>query len=307
MFHRKILLLAFFLLSAQAGAQSFGPLGPRDIDLLPATKPALVERYGREDLQFGELRLPKGAGPFPVAVVVHGGCWTKGFATLRNTAPIASALAEKGVATWNIEYRQVGDTGGGWPGTFLDWGAAADHLRRLSERFPLDLKRVAVVGHSAGGHAALWIAAREKLTAKDELGVANPLKVQAAFAIDGPGDLETLSGADAPLCGGAIAALMGGTPAQRRERYAQGSPARLLPFGARQFLISAVFLRPRDARDYVKKAATKGNRVDVLGLDSDHFEVIAPRRGEWKSIERLILGSAGLENGNTPSPPGGSK
>jgi acetyl esterase/lipase len=75
--------------------------------------PALVQTYGSNALQFGELRLPKDNGLFPVAVVIHGGCWTKGFTTLRNTAPLASALAAKGIATWNIEYRQVGDNGAG--------------------------------------------------------------------------------------------------------------------------------------------------------------------------------------------------
>ena len=110
-------------------------LRPGDVDALPASKPTAVEKYGNDSLQFGELRLPKGPGPFPVAVIIHGGCWTKGFATVRNTAASASALTEKGVATWNIEYRQVGDSGGGWPGTFLDWGTAADHLRVVAKTY----------------------------------------------------------------------------------------------------------------------------------------------------------------------------
>jgi acetyl esterase/lipase len=299
MFHRQILLFVFFFLSSQTSAQS---LGAGNIDLLPVTKPTLVERYGAEHLQFGELRLPNGPGPFPVAVIIHGGCWTKGFATLRNTAPIASALANKGLATWNIEYRQVGDIGGGWPGSFSDWGAAVDHLRRLSERFPLDLKRISVVGHSAGAHAALWIAARERLTAKDELGVANPLGVESVFAIDGPADLEAFVGFDAKICGrSVIAPFMGGTPAERPDRYAQGSPARMLPFSARQFLISTVVLRPSEALDYAKKAASSGNRIQVLHIDTGHFEVIAPGRVEWASIEGLILANTGLLNANAPS------
>src|ERR1051326_5266863 len=120
-------------------------LGPRDVDAWPATDPVVVRKYGTDPLQFGELRLPKGKGPLPVAVIIHGGCWTKGFATLRNTAAVASELAKKGVATWNIEYRQVGDAGGGWPGTFMDWGAAADYLRELTNSYPLDLSRVLVL------------------------------------------------------------------------------------------------------------------------------------------------------------------
>jgi hypothetical protein len=69
-------------------------LGPRDIDALPASPPTATLKYGTEPSQHGELRLSKGSGPFPIAVVIHGGCWTKGYATLRNTAPIASALAD---------------------------------------------------------------------------------------------------------------------------------------------------------------------------------------------------------------------
>ena len=122
----------------------------QDVDALPASKPALVEAYDPDQLQFGELRLPQGSGPFPVAVIIHGGCWTKGYATLRNTAPLASALTAHGIATWNIEYLQVGDPGGGWPGTFLDWGSAADHLRVLAKSGPLDLTHVVAVGHRQG-------------------------------------------------------------------------------------------------------------------------------------------------------------
>ena len=114
-------------------------LGPRDVDRLPASKPTAVLAYGTGPQQVGELRLPNGKGPFPVAVVIHGGCWTKGLATMQNTAPLASDLTKSGIATWNIEYRQVGDDDGGWPGTFLDWGAAVDDLRKLAKTYPLDL------------------------------------------------------------------------------------------------------------------------------------------------------------------------
>src|SRR5215831_16063057 len=151
----RVLLFVALLLPPSEGLTG-QRLGPRDIDALAATEPVAMQKYGPEPLQFGELRLPEGKGPFPVAVIIHGGCWTKGFATLRNTAPIASELAKKGVATWNIEYRQVGDVGGGWPGTFTDWGAGADYLRALTNSCPLDLSRVLVIGHSAGAHAALW-------------------------------------------------------------------------------------------------------------------------------------------------------
>lgn len=263
---------------------------PVDVDKLPESPPTTVDKYGKGDLQYGELRLPAGKGPFPIAVVIHGGCRTKGFATLRNTSPVATALAAKGVATWNIEYRQVGDAGGGWPGTFLDWGAAVDHLRVLSQKYPIDLARVAVVGHSAGAHAALWAGGRGHLPKESEITAAEPLPVQAVFAIDGPVDLASLVGPDAGICGKpVIAPLMGGTPSEKPERYAHASPQKMLPLGPRQFLIGSALLTPAMAQAYSKIAKAKGDRVQFLSIDTGHFEVIAPGRDEWNSVEGLIV------------------
>jgi acetyl esterase/lipase len=268
-------------------------LGPGDVDALPASIPTSVQKYGSGPQQFGELRLPLGHGPFPVAVIIHGGCWTKGFATLRNTAPIASDLTKSGIATWNIEYRQVGDVGGGWPGTFLDWGAAVDELRELAKSYPLDLSRVVVMGHSAGAHAALWIAARHRLPADSVIRGANPLAIKAAVAIDGPGDLTGFVGPDAEVCGQSVVApLMGGTPADQPERYRQASPQDLLPLGVPQFLVSAAVLTPAKAQEYQKIAQAKGDRVVVLDLDTGHFEPIAPGEKAWASVKLMILNQA---------------
>ncbi|MFY8075704.1 MAG: alpha/beta fold hydrolase, partial [Sphingorhabdus lacus] len=121
-----------------------------------ANAPTSTLRYGSDDLRSGQLRIPEGKGPFPVAVVVHGGCWTKGFDTLAGMAAVSEALAKRGIATWNIEYRQLGDAGAGWPGTFEDVGAGIDHLVDLAKTHPLNLKQVTIVGHSAGAHLALW-------------------------------------------------------------------------------------------------------------------------------------------------------
>ncbi|WP_081764037.1 alpha/beta hydrolase [Sphingobium sp. Ant17] len=197
--YRSLGLATVLIVTSTAWAQTpsdnqHALIGPPQLHALPVTAPTLVEAYGPDPLQIGELRLPAGPDPFPVVMVIHGGCWTKGYETLAGTAPLASALTDKGVATWNIEYRQVGDTRGGWPGTFQDWGAALDHLRVLARTQPLDLKHVVTVGHSAGAHAALWLAARPRLPADSEVRGADPLKVSAAVAIDGPGDLRTCTG-----------------------------------------------------------------------------------------------------------------
>jgi pimeloyl-ACP methyl ester carboxylesterase len=226
-------------------------IGPRDVDTLPSRAPQHRAAYGTDSLQFGELRLPNGPGPFPVAVVIHGGCWTRGFATLKNTAAVASALVDDGIATWNIEYRQVGDPGGGWPNTYLDVAAGVDYLRTLADRYPLDLGRVFVIGHSAGAHLALWAAGRPRLDARSPIRVSNPLPVRGAVAIDGPGDLGALVGPDARICGKpVIAPLMGGTPAEVPERYRDGSPREMLPLRSQQFLVSAAVLDSVSARAY---------------------------------------------------------
>ena len=140
-------------------------------DLLKLPVPAATRMaYGTGALQFGELRVPAGRGPHPVVIIVHGGCWAAKLGNLDDRAvaldlvrPIAADLTANGFATWNLEYRRLGNDGGGWPGTFQDIAAGADYLRRIAAKNRLDLTRVVAIGHSAGGHFALWLAARRKL------------------------------------------------------------------------------------------------------------------------------------------------
>lgn len=289
----RALMMVTALVAAPVAARD---MGPRDVDALPASKPRALVSYGPDKLQVGELRLPAGKGPFPVLVVIHGGCWTKGFATLKNTAPLASALAAKGIATWNVEYRQVGDEGGGWPGSFQDWGAATDHLRALAKLYPLDLSQVVVTGHSAGAHAALFVAARGRLPKGNALRGANPLPVRAAVAIDGPGDLAPFVGPDAEICGKpVIAPLMGGTPDQVADRYAQGSPAALLPLGVPQVMLPSSVLTPVAAEAYRKAGVAKGDRVSVVApaAGADHFNIIAPGEPQFEPTLAAILAAFG--------------
>ena len=191
-----------------AGSASASPYPPLEAAKKTVSKPVLVEQYGKDKLQFGELRLPAGKGPFPVVAVIHGGCWTRSFEDVTGTSPMADMLTKRGIATWNIEYRARGDAGAGYPGTFEDVGAGVDHLRALAKRYPLDLKRLAIAGHSAGAHLALYAASRPKL--QGSLG-KNALRLMAVAAIDGPGSIREFVGMDKQVCGQPI------RPAARRH------------------------------------------------------------------------------------------
>lgn len=236
----------------------------------------LVQWYGPTPLQFGHLRLPAGQGPHPVAVLIHGGCWSAGYEDLSGTAPLADALTARGVATWNLSYRKLGEAGGGWPGTLEDIAAGVDHLRTLSADHSLDLSRLVVVGHSAGAHLALWAAARK--SAADPRFGADPVIPEAVVAIDGPGALAPMIGVDEAVCGQpVIVRFMGGTPQDQAEAYRAATPQDHLPFGVHQLLIRAE-LAPLMA-DYVAAATGSGDQVDILDLEgADHFDGIVPGR-----------------------------
>lgn len=252
-------------------------------------KPTMIERYGPDDLRSGELRLPTGKGPFPVAVVIHGGCWLAAFDSRAGTTPLAEALRRRGIAVWNIEYRRTDNPGGGWPGTFQDVAAGVDHLTALAKRYPLDLKRVAIVGHSAGAHLALWAASRRKLPAPYGPGIIRPLSV---VAIDGPGALEPFVGVDADVCGKpVIVPLMGGTPAEKPDAYRIGSPINNLPFGTRQLIVEAglrSIIKP-----YTVAAQAKGDPVEVLvPPNANHFDIITPGSPNGKAVADWIAANA---------------
>lgn len=286
--------------AAMLGAQR---LGPRDVDALSSRPADMRVNYAASDAsQFGELRLPKGRGPFPVAIVIHGGCWVSTFATLQNTAAFADALRDAGVATWNVEYRRLDNAGGGWPGTFLDVAAAADHVVTLARQQPLDLSRVVVVGHSAGAHLALWLAARPRLPSSSLLYLKNPLRLRGAIALGGPGDLRDFTTYAPTICGApVIEQLLGGTPQAFPERYAQASPVELLPFGTRQVLIVGGEDRvmPPRARDaYIAAAIKAGDTAESVSVPgAGHFETIAPTSAAWPIVRDKILEMLGNRGG----------
>lgn len=286
---KGILIACILLMVAIAGLNpaSAQTLTFRDIQKLET--PAADHRisYGSASQQFGELRLPKSRGPHPVAIIIHGGCWFAEY-DLNHIASFAAALTELGVATWTIEYRRVGNPGGGWPGTFSDVADATDHLRILARKFPLDLKRVITVGHSAGGQLALWLAARKQLSRSSLLHVSDPLKLSGVISLAGITDMRGFSSG----CNDAVRRVLGGTVDDIPYRYEQTSPIELLPLGVRQSLIQGsldTIVPPKLGANYKSAAEKHGESVKFIALEGvGHFELIAPRSSAWPTVKREV-------------------
>jgi acetyl esterase/lipase len=221
--------------------------------------------YGPEPLQFGDLRVPRGEPPFPLAVVLHGGYWQATY-NLMHTGHMCCALADAGIASWNLEYRRVGDPGGEWPGPRNDLELALAYLDRL----PLRHDRVVLVGHSAGGQLALWAARRARLPV---VALAPVSDVRDSVARRGPGS--------------APARFMA------PEHFTDGSPLELLPLGVRQILIHGTeddSVPYEMSERYVDAAGGEAELVTLEG--TGHFELIdplAPEFGETLAAIRSLL------------------
>lgn len=245
--------------------------------------------YGPLEPQFGDLRLPVGPGPHPVVVVVHGGFWRAKY-DLEHIGHVCAELTRQGFATWSLEYRRVGHEGGGWPGTFEDVALGTDFLRILARSQALDLARVVALGHSAGGHLALWLGARHRLEDGGALHRADPLPLRGVVALAGVVDLARAF--ELKLSDGIVEEFLGGSPTRVPERYRVASPAELQPLGVSQVLVhgteddtvpvsmsEAFHARGRELGDPVRNVVLPG---------AGHFEVIDPRSREWLQVVEAV-------------------
>ena len=265
-----------------------------DLDRLTAPPPDARIAYGDDALQFGELRLPEGPGPHPVAIVIHGGCWLAEY-DMGHIRTLAEALTGEGIAAWIVEYRRVGNPGGGWPGTFEDVADGSDYLRELARDHPLDLERVIVVGHSAGGHLALWLAARGRLSADQPLHDVDPIAVRGVLGLAPAPDLAFLHQEE--VCGHVIDGLMGGAPEEFPERYGAGSPVELVPLDVPQLLVIGRHDRSWApvGRRYFEAAKAEGADVRVIDAEeSGHFEMIDPSTSTWPLVRDAAKELLGL-------------
>jgi acetyl esterase/lipase len=272
--HARRLLLPLLLIGASAMAATI-----QFSDMLARPHPAGAIRiaYGHDPLQHADLWLPSGAGPHPVVLMLHGGCWQTSVATADLMDHAADDLRRRGIAVWNLEYRGVDRPGGGWPGTFEDVQAGLRALKANAARYRLRTDRIVALGHSAGGHLALWLAAKG--------GVA------AAISLGGLPDLEAASVPPGNTCGtDAVDRLVGKRQAGRTDPYADTSPARMAQPAIPITLVNGSedhIAPPAIAAAYAARVRNPRLRT-VLLSGAGHFELIAPETAAWAAIVRDI-------------------
>lgn len=231
--------------------------------------------------------MPGGHAPHPVAVLIHGGFWREAYRR-DEMSQLVPDLVARGYAVANLEYRRVGGEGG-YPDTLADVAAGVDHLAALDDR-RLDLGRVAVVGHSAGGHLASWVAVRDRLPS-GAVGADPAVRPCAAVSLAGVNDLTRAARED--LGGGATQDLLGGGPDQVPERYDVADPARSLPPAAP---LLAVHGRDDDtvpvdqSERFVADVLAAGGVADLVVLPGDHFVVVDPTSEHWERTVAWIDG-----------------
>ncbi len=240
--------------------------------------------YGDGPLQFGDLRLPRVTGRRPAVVAIHGGFWRAAY-DLTHLSHLCAALTREGFVTWSLEYRRIAQDGGGLPETLKDVARGVGFLATLAKQHMIDLQRVAVIGHSAGGHLALWSAARARFKSALHLE-RDSVTLKGVVALAAVSDLA--EGYALKLGDGAVGDFMGGGPADVRDRYAIASPAELLPLGIKQTLIHGTedeTVPPSMSVHYFEKASEAGDRVALVPLRGmGHFEPIDPDSPAWPEV-----------------------
>lgn len=234
--------------------------------------------YGTDPDQFGEISLPKTKPPFPIVINIHGGFWRAKY-DLAHAGHLCAALTGRGLATWNIEYRRVGNPGGGWPGTFEDIRNAYRFLPQLAKRYNLDSNQVLVMGHSAGAQLALCLAAHEP-SVKRVVSMAGVVDLQQAWELH--------------LSNNAVVEFLGGTPKEVPEHYREADPMQFtiahsttqwLIHGAGDDVVPSYF-----SRNYAEQKKSKAEDVHYSEISTaGHFDLIDPRSRAWPTVESTVL------------------
>jgi len=247
-------------------------------DILTLAPPPADARipYGADPNQFADLRLPKSAGPHPVVVNIHGGFWRARY-DLAHAGHLCAALANDGFATWNLEYRRVGNPGGGWPGSFEDITHGFQFLQQIAAKYRLDLKRAIVMGHSAGGQLSLVLAAHQP-------------SLRGAISLAGAVDMARVH--ELKLSKDAVAEFLGGPPERVGDHYREADPIGLSMPKMPQRLVHGIKddIVPIDiSRRYRDAKQKAGEPVKLTEVpNAGHFELIDPRTEAWKSVVAAV-------------------
>lgn len=264
-------------------------------DYMALKGPAPTEHiaYGPSPFQYVELFKPTGLGPFPVVVLIHGGCFTNQYQGMPQMRGMAGALVASGVAVWSIEYRGIDTPGGGYPGTFLDIRSALDLLANQATSRRLDTGRLVVVGHSAGAALALWSAGRGRLPKSSVLYEAHPLQVRKVVALGGTGDFRPIAASLKAHCGIDVAQITGSPTADRPDVFADTTPIELTPNGSETIFINGdhdANATPKEAADYAARVQQRGDVVQTLVLpNASHFDEVAVSSPAWSLVGPAIL------------------
>jgi len=254
-----------------------------DILTLPPPPADARITYGADANQFGDIRLPKSKGPFPVAMNIHGGFWRAKY-DLAHAGHLCAALTTKGIATWNIEYRRVGNKGGGWPGTFEDVRSAYRYLAQIDKKYNLDPEKVVVMGHSVGGELALCLAAHEA-SVKRVVSLAGVVDLKQAY--------------EQHLSNDAVVEFLGGKPGEVPEHYREADPMEeSLPHSTTQWLIHGASddtVPSTFSRNYAQQKKAAGEDVHYLEISTaGHYELIDPRSTAWPKVEDTVRHLLGI-------------
>lgn len=276
------------------------------MNLLDRTPPKADARlhYGTLPFQFGDLWIPpkgfrgvKADHRWPLIVFLHGGWWSAAY-DLSYAGFLCQAMKGQGVGVWSLEYRRVGDAGGGWPGTMHDAALGMDHVVKMAGAYPLDTTRVIAAGHSAGGQLAFWLAARHHIPHTSVLAEPQPnLGLKGVVALAGAVDLRAaidLGGFFRFSNGGpAVKALMGGGPKDVPERYSAADPGELQPLGVPQILVQGTNddqIAPELPAKWANNAKRQGDAVSVEVVPgADHFDVVDPESNAWPVSRDAML------------------
>ncbi len=251
-------------------------MSAEDILTIPPPPADARAAYGKGPNQFGDLRFPKTGGPFPVVMNIHGGFWRSQYG-LAHAGHLCAAFTAKGYATWNVEYRRVGNAGGGWPGTFEDIAGSYRFIPQIAKQYKLDASRILVMGHSAGGQLALCLAAHE-LSVTRVVSLAGVVDLQLAY--------------QQHLSNDAVVEFLGGKPSEVPEHYKEADPMEL-SIKAKQWLIHGAadeVVPPMYSRNYVLAKQQRHEDAHYLEIGpAGHYDLIDPRSRAWSKVLDTVL------------------